>query len=87
MELLLYRTVPSSTSIQLRAGWNLVGYPTLTTNQTVANAFWGTGVDIVEGYDGAQPYLTRSLPGTYVMKPGEAYWVHVNADTIWAVNW
>ena len=76
-----------STGIQLRAGWNLVGYPTLNNSTTVAVAFVGTGADIIEGYDSGQTYLTSALAPSYVMKPGEAYWVHVPADTIWTVNW
>jgi len=80
-------TVPTSTPIQLRAGWNLVSYPTLCTNMTVANAFWGTGVDVVEAFDPAQPYRTKVVGSSYVMKPGEGYWVHAPADTTWTVNW
>ncbi|MFH0816137.1 MAG: lamin tail domain-containing protein [Methanobacteriota archaeon] len=80
-------TVPGTTSINLRTGWNLVGYPTLNNSTNVGTAFLGTGADIVEAYDGGQTYLTSVLAPTYKMKPGEAYWVHVPADTIWTVNW
>jgi PKD repeat protein len=38
-------TEPVPTSIQLYAGWNLVGYPAVT-EVTVSDAFWGTGVDL-----------------------------------------
>jgi parallel beta-helix repeat protein len=76
-----------TTSIPLRAGWNLVGYPTLATNMTVANAFGGTGADIVEAFDQNATYKTRVVGPTYLLKPGEGYWVHVPADTVWTVNW
>lgn len=73
------------TEIPLYAGWNFVGYPTETT-ETVANALWGTGADRVEVYDGMAPYRIKEVGATYVMKPGEGYWVHVPADSVWIVN-
>ena len=79
-------TIPIPTQIVLRAGWNLVGYPTLA-EETVANALWGTGADRVETFDSGSPYLISEVGPAYVMKPGEGYWVHVPADTIWTVNW
>jgi len=75
---------PDSTIISLYAGWNLVGYPTQTT-ETVGNALWGTGADRVEVFDPVSPYI-KEVGSTYIMKPGEGYWVHVPADTVWTVN-
>ena len=72
--------------IPLKAGWNLVGYPSLM-NETVANALWGTGTDKVEVCDPAEPYNIKEVGPTYVMKPGEGYWVHVPADTTWIIDW
>jgi parallel beta-helix repeat protein len=80
-------TLPTSTTIALRAGWNLVGYPSLDTATTVGVAFWGTGADIVEAFDPAAPYRTRVVGPSYVMRPGEGYWVHVVADSVWVVDW
>ncbi len=79
-------TIPVSTNIPLYAGWNLVGYPTQTT-EIVANALWGTGVDRVEVFNATEPYLIKEVEATYVMKPGEGYWVHVPADSTWTVDW
>jgi hypothetical protein len=79
--------LPTTTQISLRAGWNLVGYPTLSTSMTVGNAFWGTGADIVEVFDQSAIYRTKVVGPSYVMKPGEAYWVHCAADSIWTINW
>ena len=79
--------LPEPTSISLRAGWNLVGYPTLCSNKTVANAFWGSGVDRVEVFDPYATYKTRVVGPTYVMQPGQGYWVHAAADSIWTINW
>jgi len=77
---------PPSTTISLYAGWNLVGYPSLV-NETVANALWGTGADKVMVCDTSEPYQIKEVGPTYVMKPGEGYWVHVPADSTWIVNW
>jgi len=77
--------ITSFTSIPLYAGWNLVGYPSQTT-ETVANAFFGTGADRVEVCNISEPYLIKEVGPTYVMKPGEGYWVHVAADSVWTVN-
>ena len=77
----------SALSIPLCAGWNLVGYPTLNDTMTVANALWGTGADRVEKFDALAPYRISEVGPTYIMKPGEGYWVHVPADTVWVVDW
>ncbi len=75
-----------STAITLYAGWNLVGYPTFDGTVTLGEALWGTGADRVEVFDPASPYIKEAGP-TYIMKPGEGYWVHVPADTIWTIDW
>ncbi len=79
-------TEPASTNIPLYAGWNLVSYPS-SYPDTVSNALWGTGADRVEAFDPAEPYLIKDVAPTYVMQPGEGYWVHVPADTVWVVDW
>jgi parallel beta-helix repeat protein len=76
---------PTSTSITLYTGWNLVGYPS-QAEQMVAFAMWGTGVDRVEVFDDISPYIKEAEP-SYVMKLGDGYWVHVPADTVWTVDW
>lgn len=77
----------SSLSLPLYAGWNLVGYSSLT-EKSISDALAGTGYDRpVEGFDGGAPYHISQLPDAYMMKPGESYWVHVPADTIWVVDW
>jgi hypothetical protein len=78
--------LPAFTTQILRAGWNLVGYPTMTP-ETIANALAGTGYTAVEGFNATAPYHISPLADTYMMQPGEGYWVQVPADTIWLVNW
>jgi hypothetical protein len=77
---------PAATSILLRTGWNLVSYPSLMP-RTVAEALAGTGYDAVEGYNGTNPYHISPLTGSEMMAPGNGYWVHVPADTLWIVDW
>ncbi len=84
--LMVNGAISSSTAINLNAGWNLVGYPSLTPD-TVANALWGTGADRVEVCNLSEPYLIKEVSPTYIMQPGEGYWVHVPADTVWIVDW
>lgn len=76
----------STLSIPLKAGWNLVGYPSLA-QKSISDSFLGTGYDSVEGFNAGDPYRTSVLPGSYLMTPGEGYWVHVPTDTIWIVDW
>ena len=78
--------VPTSPGIPLFAGWNLVGYPSLNT-ETVANALWGTGADRVMVCDTGEPYNIREVGPAYIMQPGEGYWIHVPADSVWTVDW
>ncbi|MFH0815410.1 MAG: hypothetical protein V1934_01135 [Methanobacteriota archaeon] len=80
-------TPPTATIVHLRAGWNMVGYPSLNSNVTVAMAFWGTTVSIVEAFDPGAPYRTRAVGSKYVMNPYEGYWVYAVADSVWAVDW
>lgn len=75
-----------TTQITLYAGWNLVGYPS-QTEMAVADALWGTGADRVEIFDPASPTLIMPVGPGYIMRPGEGYWVHVSADTIWSIDW
>jgi hypothetical protein len=76
---------PGTVQIQLKAGWNMVGYPT-NVSDAVGNVFWGTGVDNVEVFDPAEPSLIKEVGPTYVMNPGKGYWVHVPSDTVWTVT-
>jgi hypothetical protein len=79
---------PSSTMINLKAGWNMVGYPaTDDSAYYVDDLIAATGATDVEGFNPAAPYHIEALPGGYVLKRGEAYWIRVNSDTTWTVNW
>jgi hypothetical protein len=79
-------TVLATTTIELNAGWNLVGYPSYT-NLTVQQALTGISYNTVEGYDAAAgPYYLMKLAPTSEMKRGEAYWIHVPVGATWVVS-
>ena len=75
----------STLSIPLKAGWNLVGYPSLV-EKSISDALTGTGYDRVEGFNATAPYRLSQLADSYLMKPGEGYWIHVPADSTWTVD-
>lgn len=77
----------SSTGINLYIGWNFVGYPSADTTTTLADALTGTSYDMIEGYDGGDPYLLRTMAGSEIMMPGAGYWVRVTANNVWTVDW
>ncbi len=80
--------IPSSTAITLHAGWNLVGYPTLTEGMSALDALAGTGADMIAIADAASPFIIDVMDlSTVTMTPGHGYWVHVPADAVWTVNW
>ena len=79
-------SIPGSTNILLHSGWNLVGYPSLV-EKSISDALAGTGYDRVEGFNATAPYRINQLADSYMMKPGEGYWVHVPADSIWTIDW
>ncbi|MFO7618280.1 MAG: ABC transporter substrate-binding protein [Thermoplasmata archaeon] len=73
----------STVQIQLYAGWNLVGFPSATSVRanTILNA------DIVGLYLGTSPYVQDRIDLNNVwLSEGNAYWVHVTANTLWTVT-
>ncbi|MFO7619070.1 MAG: RHS repeat-associated core domain-containing protein, partial [Thermoplasmata archaeon] len=81
-------TEPGTTSITLYAGWNLVGYPTLTGGVSAFDALAGTGADMIGVYTSDTPYVQDITDlGSVRMMPGDGYWVRVPADTAWIVDW
>jgi hypothetical protein len=85
----------SPASIALKAGWNLVGYPSQTT-RPVATALASIAgqYDVVYAYDNATPsghwktYNVNASPPTNdlaEMVAGEGYWIHATADCTWTL--
>jgi hypothetical protein len=85
---------PSNTTIQLKAGWNLVGYPT-QVGLPVAQALSGIAgkYTLVFSYDAstpAQPWHVYNVasPGTSTlttMGPGNGYWIQATQDCAWVL--
>ena len=74
-----------SISIQLYAGWNLVGYPSFSTTYTDADFIADTGATDIETYDPTGPYHLRTMMTGEAFVPGSAYWAYVPADVLWTV--
>ncbi|UCD93204.1 MAG: hypothetical protein JSV43_04720, partial [Methanobacteriota archaeon] len=78
--------VLQSTDILLKAGWNLVGFPSFNTTYTVGDLKAQTDAARVEGFDPlSSPYFLRKMGSSEIMKPGYGYWVWVDADATWTV--
>jgi len=70
--------------ISLKAGWNMVGYPTGTSrNETTTLPAEAT---LVASWQATTPFITQHVKGATMMDPGNAYWVYVTADTTWTVQ-
>ncbi len=79
--------VPLSTMLQLRAGWNLVPFPSFRSTYTVSDLKAGTGALRVEGLNSfSPPYFLRVLAEMEVLRAGCGYWVRVENDRIWTVD-
>jgi hypothetical protein len=78
--------VAPQTDINLKSGWNLVGYPSLT-EKTVADAL--TSIDgnynMVEYFDPIKDKEIR-LKSNDLMIPGLGYWIHATADCVWTIT-
>jgi hypothetical protein len=78
--------VPDYYQVVLRAGWNLVGYPSMTP-MTVSDALAGLPVLRIEGEDPTcPPYNLRVLGGNDLMTPGHGYWIYVSSDSMWMID-
>ncbi len=76
--------VPTSTTINLQAGWNLVGLPSFDDNYTVADLMAVVAVERIEGFDAmAPPYLLRAMLDGELLQAGFGYWIRVQSPTIW----
>ncbi len=71
--------------IQLKAGWNLVSYPSMT-NRSVSESLSGIPYDMVMGYSASDPYRLGYLDETDLLLSGEGYWIHVTSDCSWTIG-
>ncbi len=78
----------TTTSITLRPGWNMVGYP----SSTAGNNGLPAEVDKIGYFDGAAQYnlaYETADPQTFTFNPGEGYWIHnpTNSNIYWDVTY
>jgi hypothetical protein len=75
--------------VGLEAGWNFIGYPSVTT-RTVSNALSGVTFDMVQYYDsvaGKWEWSDGSSGGLLNMEVGKGYWIHVPSSQTWFINY
>jgi hypothetical protein len=84
--------VPDLTTSNLKAGWNLVGFPSFRTNYTLGDlsAAAGGSLQAIEMYNSSNaPYylqrLSQSEWATTYMEAGQAYWILLSSDVTWYV--
>jgi parallel beta-helix repeat protein len=77
----------SNVTIPLHTGWNLVGYPSLTSkNRTTAlnNIIFGSDVDKIQTYDArTQTWMELGPEDHFELCRG--YWIHSLVDKTWEV--
>ncbi|MHA1962570.1 MAG: NosD domain-containing protein, partial [Candidatus Thorarchaeota archaeon] len=79
--------VPTSTTINLQTGWNLVGFPSFDDNYTVADFKAAVAVERIEGFDGsAPPYFLRVMTDGELMQAGFGYWIQMKSETVWTIG-
>lgn len=78
--------VPATMTVNLKAGWNLVSYPSLIPRD-VAETLMGIGLTWIEGYDGlATPYNLRKLTEWDYLYAGYGYWIYATQDAVWDLS-
>ncbi len=81
-------TVPSGASINVKRGWNLVGYPR-SSGEGVAGELASLGSTVVQiknlerSYDPSIDFFLNTLS---TMAPGSGYWLKVEAAGTWTVG-
>lgn len=79
--------VPAQTLVRLRAGWNLIGFPSLNSTYAVGDLKAETGAMRAEGFDAStSPYFLKFLADGEILQAGYGYWVWVDGDSTWTVE-
>lgn len=78
--------VPWTTSILMRPGWNLVGFPSFNSDYGVGEMKSVLSVLGVEGFESSSPpYFLRVLSDSDKLETGYGYWVYSVLSVIWDV--
>jgi predicted phosphodiesterase len=78
---------PQNQQIILQTGWNLVGYPSLSSYNRAGglnNLVFGVDLDAVQWFDPVTKTWHDMGPDEY-FTPGRGYWIHSKIETIWEV--
>ncbi|MFQ6106333.1 MAG: hypothetical protein ACE5QF_01915 [Thermoplasmata archaeon] len=79
-ELVTTGLVPTTTVINFRSGWNLVGFTSFRTDYTVSRLKSELSVLQIESYSGTQlPYHLDVLQDSDPLLAGNGYWVNTDA--------
>ncbi|MFQ6106443.1 MAG: NosD domain-containing protein [Thermoplasmata archaeon] len=81
--------VPSQTTMSLREGWNLVGFPSFNASYAVSDLKAEVGAVRVEGYISMPPftpYMLEVLGDGVALGAGFGYWVKVVSDIVWVLD-
>ncbi len=78
---------PSGTTINLVAGWNMVGFPSQVEGYTAGDLKTDSGgsVTAVERFNGAAAYNTEVMPDIDQFQIGEGYWVYSTGAYAWII--
>jgi hypothetical protein len=77
----------SNQTIDLYPGWNLVGYPSLTSydrTQGLNKLNFGAEVDSIWSYDSATQ-TWNELGSSDYFEPRTGYWIHATTTCVWEV--
>jgi hypothetical protein len=82
-------STPTSTVINLKAGWNMVSFPSDDTAYKVSQfrTDIGQATAIVERSNAVGPYYIETMAETDDFAQGRGYWVWVSADCTWTKTW
>lgn len=79
--------VPYGTQIHLEKGWNLVSFPSFSSNYTIAEFKLETNASRVEAFDQlSPPYNMRVSDDSDLLLTGSGYWVSMEVETTWTVS-
>jgi parallel beta-helix repeat protein len=78
-------TVPRTTDISLKEGWNLIGYPSFI-ERDVSIALSTVSYERVEGYSQIPPQFLKIYNDNDIMEPGFGYWVKAGSDDVWVLT-
>jgi hypothetical protein len=77
---------PATTSMDLKTGWNLVGFP--SPGAALATDILPAQVDMLSVFQPSTPYIQdHTLLSGITLNPGNGYWVHVTADCVLNIHY